>query len=130
MENIEKLRVKAQEAQSAYLNAEEKRKNDEVLPLLRKMMGKCFKYHNGYGSGERWWLYAKVIEIDEKDYQIRVVEFQRTSMEIIEIRLATKFSYNGELFFGERSGYYPITNSEYNRAKKVLGKFVKEKLSL
>lgn len=131
MKELEKLRQKAAEASIALYRAEDELKNKEVLPLLKKMLGKCFKYHNSYGGDyERWWLYAKVVAIDEKKYNITVVEFQRTSMEKIEVQLNKKTVFNGRLFFGEDSGYYPITRSEYNSAAKNLKKFIIEKLDL
>lgn len=128
---IEELQLEAQKAQRRFMEAEEERKNREVLPLLRKMKGQCFKYHNSYGGNRaRWWLYCKVESVDEENYQLNVVEFQKTSMDIAEVRWTKKFSFNGEIFFGENSGYYKITASEYNRAKNLMLVFLEKTLSV
>jgi len=129
--SIEQLEKEARLARRAYMDAEKERKNKEVLPLLRKMKGQCFKYHNSYGGDhDRWWLYCKVESVDEKNYNLNVVEFQKTSMDIAEVRWTKKFSYNGKIFFGENSGYYKISSSEYNRAKKQMLTFIQKTLSI
>lgn len=134
MENkktVEQLKLEANKAHLRYVEAERERKNKEVLPLLRKMKGQCFKYHNSYGGDlDRWWLYCKVESVDEENYNLNVVEFQKTSMDIAEVRWTKKFSYNGEIFFGENSGYYKISSSEYNRAKKQMLTFIQKTLSI
>ena len=49
-----------------------------------KYVGRCFKFNNSYGSGERWYLYARII--DAGDYWPTGVTFQHTSSDTIEIR--------------------------------------------
>lgn len=126
----EELRLLALRAQFAYAEAEEKRLDQEVLPELRKLVGQCYKYRNSYGGGlSRWWLYGKVLSVNEKTCEVHTIEFQHTSMERIEIELDKKTTYRGRHFMKDGS-YMPATNAEYNKAKKSLKRFVIEKLEL
>ena len=131
LKKLEQLKDKSHQLQRQVSNLEYKRMVELALPNLRKFIGKCFKYHNSYGSQhERWWLYSKVISVDEKNMMFNCIEFQRTSLEKIEIELEKKFNFNGENFFTRMSGYIEITANEYNLEKRKLKKFVIEKLEL
>lgn len=130
-QELEKLRIKSQKAQCAYLEAEEKHLNEEVIPKLKALIGKCFKYYNSYGGSlPRWYLYAKIISVDEKTCTLHTVEFQKTSLDKVEVNLKQKSTYRGTNYFLDNNGYIPISNTEYNRAKKFLKKFLIEKLEL
>lgn len=127
---LKKLKEKAEKARVAYQNEQEKYDNKIALPNLRKMVGKCFKYHNSYGGNlPRWFLYSKVISIDEKTLTFTCIEFQRTSLERVEVELTRKYNYRGENFF-DGTNYIKISSSEYNRAKRSLLKFMQDKLSI
>lgn len=127
---IELLKQKANRASVALRDKEEEYTKLLVLPSLRKMVGKCFKYINSYGGDiqKKWNLYIKIVSIDEKNISFTCVEFQRTSLEIVEVRLSKKYNWGGKNHFKD-SNYIPIKNSEYNRAKKSLLKFITNKLS-
>lgn len=94
------------------------------IPKLKKSVGKCFKYLNSYGGDRpKWFFYTKIIGIDEKTMTFKTVEFQRTSMDIIEIKFDQKYNFNGENYFNN-SGYIEIKKSEYERARKAMSKMV------
>lgn len=117
-------------ARNAYNEALEDYNNKELLPEMRKLIGKCFMYKNTYGGGKTWPLYIKVMGIDEKNLNLQCVEFQKTSLEIVEIKLREAITCRGQNQFTRNDGYYPISNAEYNKAKKSLKKFIIEKLEL
>lgn len=78
------------------------------LAANKKLLGKCFKYHNGYGSGEKWWLYVKVVSCDAS--QVNSFQFQDDGMDKMETR--------NEAWFNNinTDGYVPITHSEFYEA--------------
>ena len=128
--NLEQLKGKRDKLVRQINDIEYKKLVEVSVPKLKKMVGQCFKYHNSYGvNHDRWWLYCKVKEVNEKTMEFTTVEFQRTSMEAIEVKLDRKFNFNGENFFDRMGGYIAITNSEYNRAKKSLKKFILNNLA-
>lgn len=130
-EKINQLRQKANKARFALEEAEEQYRNETLLPEMRKLIGKCFKYYNSYGGDRaRWNLYVKVIGLDKKTLNLKVVEFQKTSMGIVEIRLDSKITYRGENQLVKSDGYIPITTKEYNQAKSRLKKFIIKQLEL
>jgi hypothetical protein len=48
---------------------------NERIKINRKLIGKYFKYANGYNLEERWWLYKKIIDITKEGY-IMSVQFE------------------------------------------------------
>jgi hypothetical protein len=75
------------------------------IPELEKLIGRCFKYHNSYGSGEKWWLYRKIVGIDGTT--LKTFEFQITS-----------YSDEGKMEIKEShcygvDGYLEITKDEW-----------------
>lgn len=124
-QEIQELEIRANKARLKLQEKKEKYENTVALPSLRKSVGKCFKYINSYGNPyPKWPLYLQIVAINEKDLHFECVEFQKTSMNIIEIKLDKKFNWNGESYFGKNNGYVEISRSEYNRAKKSLLKTV------
>jgi hypothetical protein len=131
MKNIQKLRTQYNKVSMELREAEEKEKNEILRPAIKKMVGKCFKYINSYGGDSKEWnLYVKIISVNEKTLSVNYIQFQRSSKDIVEIALKESFTYNGRNSFTDKMSYIPISNSEYNRAKKSLEKFVIEKLSI
>ena len=127
---LKDLEKKANKARWAFQNKQNEYNNKIALPNLRKMVGKCFKYHNSYGGDlPRWFLYSKVISIDEKTLTFTCISFQRTSLEKVDVELEKKFNFNGKNYF-DGSNYIPVSSVEYNRAKKSLLKFMQDKLSI
>lgn len=129
VKELEALKHKAAMARVAVENKESVMKAEVAKPELEKLVGKCFKYSNSYGgSYERWPLYVKVIAIDKKGFTYTTVQFQRTSMKIVEIKYDTVFNWDYRTRFGGED-YRPIPNAEYNRAKRSLLKFVQKTLA-
>lgn len=50
---------------------------EERANANRKIVGKCFRYANRYSDGESWWLYSKVISLDEYGW-LTVFRFEET----------------------------------------------------
>ena len=75
----------------------------------RKLVGKCFKYLNSYGGDSaKWWLYVRVTR---GGVSATCIEFQRTSMDIFEMRANHWFSKN--------DGHIEIPRVEYDAALRV-----------
>lgn len=79
-----------------------KRKREEN----QKLVGQCFKYHNTYGGGPKWWLYVRILETS--DPYPYATTFQKTSMGILEVK--TKDYFSGG------SSYVSIPRAEYDAA--------------
>lgn len=71
------------EAQEALWAIEEKERAKRSATLV----GKCFRYLNSYGSGDRWWLYARVISVGDGGY-LTTFSFQTTCNDEIQIEPA------------------------------------------
>jgi len=41
-----------------------RRENEAKDEENAQIVGKCFKYWNGYNSEDRWWMYAKVLKTE------------------------------------------------------------------
>lgn len=58
------------------------------LKDAQKLLGKCFRFRNGYGSGDKWWLYYKVISIDlDGIHDYKVISIQEPSYPELDIRI-------------------------------------------
>lgn len=124
MKDIEKLREKAAKANKELRDAEDKIVQETSLPMLRKSVGKCFKFINSYGgSYERWPLYIKIVSIDEKTLSFNTIEFQKTSLELAEAKLDKKWNFRGESYFND-SNYIEISKSEFNKARSNFKKLL------
>jgi hypothetical protein len=69
------------------------------------LIGRCFKYHNGYSADDKWWLYAVVSSVD--DGRIMTSQFQLDSLGTLTISANT---YAGLLPHG---GWTPIAREEF-----------------
>lgn len=83
----------------------------------KPLMGKCFKFRNSYGSGEKWWLYIKVISCD--DWGAKVIDIQKDKggNTTCEIKTCSANSFKGS------DSYTPISYKEF---KKNFDKLMKE----
>lgn len=97
-------------------------------PFLRSLDGKCFVYRdNSYGSGGKWDVFKKVLEIytsKEGDVYLITEEFQITCNGSVEWKINYHFPYTDEAWRLKIpfSGYEEITNTEYEQEKnKMLG---------
>ena len=61
---------KLQKQLNDIVEAETKEMIKEHYPTFKKMISKCFKTKNSYGSGKNWWLYAKIISLKSGDLYI------------------------------------------------------------
>lgn len=130
MENEKKLREQKAKIDRKISDIEYKKLIEVSIPQLKKSVGKCFKYHNSYGSNyPRWFLYSKIVSIDEKNMSFKTVEFQKTSMNFVEIKFSQKYNFNGKSYFNS-GDYIEIKKSEYERAKKGILKTVQKILKL
>lgn len=122
MKTIEQLEKSFLRARAKLQQAEEEERNRVSRPILRKSVGKCFKYLNSYGGSDpKWWYYVRIVGFDEKNMRYTTVNFQHTSWEHIEIYNRQEFNFNGQSRFGVENGWFPITLAEYNREqRKVL----------
>jgi hypothetical protein len=57
-EELQKQLAKIQEQ-------ERKEFTNKHWPEFQKLIGKCFRYRNSYGTGKDWWLYIKVTNINK-----------------------------------------------------------------
>lgn len=57
----QKLRETISAASDRLYDIEQAKRFKRNIPLI----GKCFKYRNCYSAGDYWWLYIKVIGLDE-----------------------------------------------------------------
>ena len=93
-------------------NLDDKKRKEENQALI----GKYFKFHNSYGSGEKWWLYAKVVYADS--HYVHTIAIQTLPGEGIELK---QHSIPYHL-----SGYTPCKKSEFDRAYKAALKKIRE----
>lgn len=81
-------------------------------------LGKCYRYRNNYGSDcPGWWLYKKVIGVDEYSRPV-TFQFEQTSREIIEIKYKEHGWHN--------SSWEEITPTEFEAAWRGLKRKVAE----
>ena len=82
------------------------------------LIGKYYKYDNGYNLGERWWLYKKVTSIDE-DGRLISFEFEKTSDDHIIIRASyDSWHDNGWIKISKKE-----FKKEWNKIKKEINTF-------
>lgn len=92
-------------------------------PLLKKLVGKCYKFSNTYGVGDdmrRWPLYARIVGFDEKDMSFESVEFQLTTRNNIEIRFRKRDNFDCRSHYSLSTGWVEISLKEYDRARRTL----------
>jgi hypothetical protein len=112
MGELEKLKAQKQIiAEKIYDLETEKRISEN-----RGLIGKCFKYRNTYGQGRSWWLYLKVVAINEEG-SLHADSFEDDGEGKVEI---VKDKY-----FCQIGGYIEISSSEYSdAADAVLTKII------
>lgn len=83
------------------------------LPKMRKQVGKCYKYRNCYScpqyDADYWWLYIKVIGVDDGAYVI--LECERAGYRRAKI---AERAVGADFTAGSR--YIPITPEEFSEA--------------
>ena len=105
-------------AQVRVLNGRINETRDEISrrfeqPVMRKNIGKCYKYRNSYGGdGFNWWRYRRIFDVVDGRYWT----------------IAVEADYDGEIMIRESRwnkstapGEIEIDEGEYLRAvKKIL----------
>jgi hypothetical protein len=108
MATLAQLKKTAQTAMSAYSAAQTVAEDKQN----KKLIGKCFKYHNsGGGCDERWWLYAKVERVE--DGRLYVFTFETLPNGTINIERGAGRS---AMSFSDRGSYTPIDRTEFLEA--------------
>lgn len=103
--NKKQLEKAEKDAFKKAFKLKEKRESaerDKLRPeLIKKYVGKYFKYRNSYGGSDNgWWLYQYVVSLD-KDFNLPnptfyVITFQKTTMNVIEYRYK-EFTFQSSL---------------------------------
>ncbi len=81
----------------------------ERLKTGTKLIGKCFRYRNSYGSLDSWCLYLQVLGLADDGF-FRVVQFEIDSNGWPSSRIEMRFSLG--------SSYTLITFEEYSEARE------------
>lgn len=100
-------------------NQKYKIENAERRKANSKLIGKTFRYRNSYGgTGRDWWLYARVIKIDQYGSPV-CFRFQTDCDGKIEIdqNYSAPYTLNG--------GYQEITKTEFRKAWRVVKNKIK-----
>lgn len=96
LDRLKRQRDEAAVQIRAFEDAERARASSELI-------GKCYKYSNSYGSGDRWWLYMRITGVG--DHWPMGVKFEHTSSD--ECRISR------ESFIVVNDGYIEITTAEF-----------------
>lgn len=118
-DKIKELTSRAQRLHIQIRNLEDAERDEVARPALRKMIGQCFKFNNGYDNQNRWWLYAKIISLDEKKMTFSTTQFQMKSDKKAEVEIEQVYNWRGESHFSSLS-WMPITHAEFDAARDVL----------
>lgn len=119
MEKLEDIESKIQTLRRKE-QAIKERAFKEKLPEHKKLIGRCFKYRNSYGSGDKgWWLYGKVVGVSQgycgpDDVFVAMRKIQKCTYK--KISFEDKCSMGGERL----DGWIEISESEFNKQKKKL----------
>jgi len=84
------------------------------LKEKQKLLGRCFKYKDSYGSGEKWWTYIKVVAVSKDVFTHLKVE--RRPDGFLSIRLEDDFTYHADYFLHETE----IEEEEFQEQLKTM----------
>lgn len=87
---------------------EEKREKS----IGRKLIGKCFKFHNSYSGNERWWLYITITGMGRGTF-CDAFQFETTSQGEHQTKVKNWFSHASAQ---TGSGYLPCSRVEFDAA--------------
>ena len=95
IELMEQAQQKEDEARRGRILAENRHHELVVEPEIRKAIGTCYRYRNGYSSGEHWWLYMQLVAV--KDGEAVVVTFQTDTRGALDAKKDTEtWPFRGE----------------------------------
>ena len=136
MNNLKDLKKRKKEIRKERkkLNKEENKINNtiqkqEVIPKMKKNIGKCYKFRNsGGGVDSKWWLYIKITGIKNSCYTTVSFEYPKgefSEYTMIEIeRHVSPSRFEGNISYP--SNYIEITKEEYNKAREKILKEIEE----
>lgn len=91
IENDIKIRRDFFEAKMKPFYEKKNKLHSEILDKKNKnLIGKCFKFRNGYGGEEKWWLYYKVVDIKSGFNDLLVITVEEphlNSGDYVEIKM-------------------------------------------
>lgn len=108
------------EQAQAVVNAHREAERAAKVKAAREYVGRCFKYRNSYGAGDKWWLYAIATRVDPLGMLVGS-SFQHTSLDTIEIDRKERIFIEG--------GWTEITPREFWEAAAAIRKEVRRRLS-
>lgn len=96
-----------------YIDKKIKLQGNIDLETNKKLLGKCFKYHNSYNNVDKWWLYLKIVSYDS--ISVFIIQIEKIDNEI-ECKMSSLSPSN----FNRLSNYIPISNEEFDLTFKTL----------
>jgi hypothetical protein len=126
---IQRLTLKGQRLLGRAQALLEREKDEVARPAFAALVGKCFKFRNSYGSGEKWWLYVRILRLHKDSLTYDTVQFQNTSRSNIEIEYRQQWNFQQGNHFSVQNGWEEITFEEYDLERKQLLRRVKELLT-
>lgn len=102
LEELKKQRDELQESRvviSGELGAVENRIREiEELPRLKKLIGNCYKYRNSYSlpkeESDYWWMYIIVVGVDSESATLQVFTIQQDCHGEINVRTERPYYEN------------------------------------
>ena len=85
--------------------------SNEQREINKKLIGKCFKYENSYGFGDKWWLYTYIIGVSESSDTLTVLTVQDDKGGVVEIKKETRMASS----YYKGNSEIPITFKEFKK---------------
>lgn len=125
---IQRLTLKGNRLLERARDLVEREKDEVARPAFEKLVGNCYKFMNSYGSGEKWWLYVRILRLHKDALTYDTVRFQNTSRQNIEIEYRQQWNFHQGNHFSVQNGWQPVSFAEYDRERKKLLRRIKELL--
>lgn len=105
--------IKARKTIAKFNKQKQKIEDKKHLKEITLLNGKCFKFRNGYGDDTHWWLYKKVVGIEDDFMIIEAIQRDKNGCITIEKKKEWIPEIISKLTF--------ISITEYNdQTKKIL----------
>lgn len=108
-EELEKARAESDAARKRMQSLDEKYFQQVLRPKMRRRIGECFRTRNTYGSGEPWWLYVRIVDVDESSFV--TLNLERDCNGKIEIERGFIFGMEGQV----DARFQKITPREFHK---------------
>lgn len=99
-----------------HQNVESANENRRIERENKKLIGTYWKYSNSYGSGEKWWIYSKIIGVDGAT--LKKINYQLTTHNKADIIEQDQTSYSGRQ--GMDRGWTKITYREFTKGTNIV----------